>query len=202
VDEWQLSDDELTEYQEKKEKAMVEEFDDDDIFGGLDVSDVSDDPFKVDDDTYPCEVTSCKVETNEMGKRYLYLNWKINTPGEPFDKVGLRNRLEIFPFDANGKPVPKELWDADVIRGMANFMKLLREGFDLSEGERNKFSPKMAVGTEMYCVVKNRPSKTEGDTRVFANVVATLSPRLFAERDTSNGSRGQAADQVASDLGM
>lgn len=167
--------------------------DDDDIFGGYDVSGVSDDAFAIPDGTYFAEVGKVEVKTTDEGIRWLTINWIIQDPGEAWHGNQARRRYQLFPFDENGKPVPEEEWDGDTKKGMSRFMKLLREGFDLAEGDRNKFSPSWAAKRDMYVTIVNNKSNKDGDDRVFPNVVTVLSERLYNERQEAKGADADSA---------
>lgn len=148
------------------------------VFGDLDMSKVSDNPFMVGEDTYPCVVTDIKVQPpREEGLPHsVMVKWKIDDPGNKYNGKPITNYYDLYT-----KPV-EEMEPEELER--ASFLKLaLRNGFDLSEEEINNLdSWSDLIGSKMYVKIVHNQGKGKHEGKVFQNVAALTSERLYEER--------------------
>lgn len=154
------------------------------IFGELDVSEFSGDPFKIDDGTYNLVCTSAKVSEKE-GKYSLIIDWTIDEPSSQFDKNNIRQFLTLFPTKK------KEDLDGEQIKSFNFTLLSLRRGFDLSEAQLATLQTEDLVGKNCWGEVVNNP----GNGRTYANLRKLTNPRL-AEEEGLNPSAADASSAL------
>lgn len=141
------------------------------IFGDLDVDEIGDDPFGIDDGTYLMEIIKSEyvAKKDNAEEIQLVITWQIKEDNSEFYGNTVQQR---FPKPAPGTSV-KDL-DAKTLKAL-KFMKLtFREGLDLSEEEMRSVEPSDLLGRKAYVSV------AKNDT--YTNVRKVLCERLYQER--------------------
>lgn len=156
------------------------------IFGDLDITQVSDDPFAIAEATYYCTCTDAKIIEKD-GNRILFTQWTIDAPGTEYDNMKIPSRNFLPPADAKSAD---EL-DGDQIRSLKFLRKYLREAFDLSESEQQKFTPEELLKKTAWITTVNKPGK-ESDQK-FVNIRTALCDRLYEEQAAKYNENATAA---------
>jgi hypothetical protein len=104
------------------------------IFGDLDVSNISDDPFKVEPNTYKAVVTESGIKEKNGNKGFTF-KWTIDEPDSDFHG---RSVSEYYSLPATEDT---ELMSSEEKRSISFLKKRLREAFDFSPEEVNSASP-------------------------------------------------------------
>lgn len=169
------------------------------IFGDLDVSEISDDPFGVANNTYWAVCTDAKFKEKD-GNTAFVITWQIDDPGGEYDRSKITEYYSMYPgltwaeLDGEQKKRMK-------------FLKLrLRRGFDLSEKEINTIAPAALINKGAYITTKQNPASdgaidsTTGKPRMFTNITDALSRRLFEEEGGTVGQ--QNSNELAKSIGL
>lgn len=154
------------------------------IWGDADANEFPDDPFKVAPNWYLAVSTECfeKVIDEDEGKSQLNIKWKIRQPGGEFDGLPVTDRKTYYkpPKGVDPKQWIENL-DGEQRRANSFLKMMLRQGFDLSPDEINRFEPRMGQNREAMIEVTNNPDKTNPDI-VYNNIRSVMSRRLHEEK--------------------
>lgn len=169
--------------------------DDEDIFGDVDINEVSDNPFDVADGTYPCVLSSAKISRKEGEEtRWLKLEWKINDPESEYDKMTLREQHKLPPRGLKFKEM-----DHKAQQSLKFFKMRLRQAFDMSETQLSTFKPRDLIDKEAMVTVEHNQGTGDNSDKTYVNVKTALSMREFAERQAK---RTSAAQEAAKSVGL
>lgn len=132
------------------------------LFGGIDASEIPDDPFYVAPDTYLCILVEAQTASSRDGSRHgLTFKWKINDPDSEFNEMTISDWNTYYPNGTEGE-------DATAVRrNMSNLKKRL---LSMGVSEEDMSSPEFLenldelLGLEAYVTVietkdRNDPSK-------------------------------------------
>jgi len=132
------------------------------LFGGIDASEIPDDPFYVAPDTYLCILVEAQTASSRDGSRHgLTFKWKINDPDSEFNEMTISDWNTYYPNGTDGV-------DATAVRRyLSNLKKRL---LSMGVSEEDMSSPEFLdnldelLGLEAYVTVietkdRNDPSK-------------------------------------------
>jgi len=159
------------------------------LFGDMDVSNISDDPWEVAPNTYWSTCTEALVkESTKDGetKTQLIIKWMIDEPESEYHGNTLTEWYSLFPGRA------WETLDANEKKALKFLKRRLRRGFDLSEEEINRLRPSQLVGGEAFVTVVVRDGTGANAGKQFTNVQDAVSKRLWEE---------EKGEQAVSDAG-
>ena len=147
------------------------------LFGELDVAGVNDDPFFIDDGTYPAVCLEMK-QGEKNGNKYVSIRWKVQEPGSQFDGRTPQNYFAMP--DLNGVTSMDDLSveDQDKIKRLRRCVRL---AFDVPEDRISSITPADVVGRKVYITIKNNADK-EDPTKMYTNVVDWKSEEAFSEQ--------------------
>jgi hypothetical protein len=166
---------------------------DEDIFGDIDMNDVSDNPFDVKDGTYLCRCISAQISSKD-GNRYLKMEWSIEDSTSEFDGMKLRDQQQLPPRGAKWN----ELTPAQQ-KSLKFFKMKLRQTFDLSETQISTFKPSDLIDKEAMLTTTHNQGKGENANRSYVNVDKAISVREYNERQAKYGS---SASEAAKSVGL
>lgn len=141
------------------------------LFGDIDVSEVPNDPFHVDNGTYLSILTELKdVETNE-GKHGLAMKWVIQEEDSEFHNFNVQDWKNTYP----------ELTQEDLTPEIRQDLARLRQRLEqigVTEEDMNNWGPEVAstyIGTEAYITVKNTTNQDD-PSRKYRNITFVRLP--------------------------
>lgn len=163
------------------------------IFGNLDTTQVSDNPFYVKPDTYWAVCTDAVVKQSEEGTTSLVITWTIDEPDNEFHHKNQQEYFGLFP-ERNGvweDYTPEEKTATKWLK------RRLRRAFDLSESEVDSVAVSELIGKGAFITLKESKGKegTKNAGKTFVNIADALSKRLYEEEKGSS-------DGVSSTLGL
>lgn len=139
------------------------------LFGMADASEVDDNPFKIDPNTYRMRIINAELTEKEDGNLNLKVVWQINEPDNKYHERKVTQYHRII----NKKT--KDM-DKDELQTMEYYKMFLRKGLDLSETEMNSLSAQDLLNREAYIT-------TSVNKEGFNNANKVLCPRLYAEQN-------------------
>lgn len=172
-----------------EQQGSTEVDEDEDVFGDIDMNDVSDNPFDVKDGTYKARCISSKIESKD-GDRFLRLEWQIEEDTSEFDGMKLRDQQQLPPRGAKWK----ELTPSQQ-KSLKFFKMKLRQTFDLSETQISTFKPSDLIDKEAMLTTTHNQGKGENANRSYVNVDRAISIREYEERQAKYGSNATEAAQ-------
>lgn len=133
------------------------------LFGDLDASEVSDDPFYVAPDTYLCILSEAAIVDTKTGGKGLSLKWVIED--EDSDYVG-NNISDWHNIYSAEDEQSGEIPIANIKRSRANMKKRLID-LGLSEDEMNTIHENLddLVGITAYVTTVETPDKNDPDKK-------------------------------------
>lgn len=176
-------DDPMAEFSRPADDEQSANFfdDDDNVFGDIDVLEVTDNPFDIDDGTYHCRCTDAKIERKESGDRYLKVEWTVEEPESRFDGMKIRDNKKLPPRGVKFKDL-----SAKEQKAVGFFKMRVRNAFDLSETQLSTFRPSDCLDKEaMVTTVHNQGSGDNAD-RSYVNVDKCIAMRIYNERNAKN----------------
>lgn len=150
------------------------------LFGDMDVSNISDDPWEVAPNTYWCTCTESLIKTSTkdgVEKTQLLIKWMVDEPESDYHGSSITEWYNLFPgrnwddLDANEKKALKFL------------KRRLRRGFDLSEEEIARLRPSQLIGGEAFVTVVVRDGTGANAGKSFTNVNDAVCKRLWEEEN-------------------
>jgi hypothetical protein len=180
--------DEFTKTASPEQEAPEE---DEDIFGDIDILEVSDNPFDIDDGTYHCRCTSAKIERKDNGDRFLKVEWSIEEPESRFDGMKIRDNKKLPPRGVKFKEL-----DAKAQKAVTFFKMRVRQAFDLSETQLSTFKPSDCVDKEAMVTTFHNQGSGDNSERSYVNVDKALAMRIYNERQAKNNSSAEVGKSV------
>lgn len=152
------------------------------IFGDLDTTQVSDNPYEIKPDTYWAICTDAKARVTEQGQNQCVIAWTIVEPANEFHGNTVQEYYSLYPGKAWEDYSPLEK------KATKYFKKRLREGFDLSESEVQSVQFSDLIGKGAFITVIESAGK-EGSAnagKTFTNVKSAFCKRLHDEYQAEN----------------
>lgn len=159
----------------------------DSLFGNMDISNISDNPFEVAANTYWSNCTESYVKEHEKDGETvtnLIIKWMIDEPDNEYHGNTLTEFYKVFP----GKDW-NEL-DAAEKKSLKFLKRRLRRGFDLSEEEIAALKPSTLVGNGAFVTVVNNDGTGAHAGKVFTNVRDAVCQRIWVEEGNDSPSAG------------
>lgn len=138
------------------------------LFGGIDASEIPDDPFYVAPDTYECILVEAQTAVSKDGSKHgLTFKWKINEPDSEFNEMTISDWNTYYPDGTDGE-------DATAVkRNLSNLKKrLLSMGVTEEEMSSPEFLDNLDerfLGIEAYVSVKESKDKNDPNKR-YTNI--------------------------------
>ena len=147
------------------------------LFGKLDVEEVAEDPFAVDNGTYLCTLT--KVETRHFDANdndVIRFSWVISEEDSDFNGNGLQDTLRYYPTLEEDDVTP------DIKKDLARLkQRLIQMG--VTEEDMDSFDQEAThgdyIGTEAYLTVKNNVDQKD-PSKKYRNITFIRLPEEFA----------------------
>lgn len=127
------------------------------LFGDVDISEVPEDPFFVEDGTYLSILTEIKAVVRESnGQHGLAFKWVVTEDDSEFNGSQLQDWKNYYP----------DITEADLTKDIRTDMSRLKQRLTqigVAEDDMNSFveDAEQYIGTEAYVTVKNTPDKTD-----------------------------------------
>ena len=141
------------------------------LFGDIDVSEVPNDPFWVDDGTYLAVLSELKDVTTNDGRHGLAMKWVIQDEDSEFHGNNVQDWKNTYP----------ELTEDDLTPEIRQDLSRLRqrlEQFGVTEEDMQGWDAEVAasyVGTEAYITVKNTTNQDD-PSKKYRNVTFVRLP--------------------------
>lgn len=163
------------------------------LFGNLDATEVNDDPFYIEPNTYKAVCIDAVVKQANDGSNALILKWQIDEPSSDFHEKTLTDYFTLVDQNAAWEDLDGKQKDK------VKFLKRrLRRGFGISEGEINSVKPSDLIGNEAYLQIVEGEGKkgTANEGKKFTNIRDAMNPQLFEDEG------GKKSEKVNSSLGL
>lgn len=163
------------------------------LFGNLDATEVNDDPFYIEPNTYKAICTDAVVKEANTGDMALILKWQIDEPDSDYYEKTLTDYFTLVPQDAAWEDLDGKQKDK------VKFLKRrLRRAFGISEGAINEVKPSDLIGAVAFLqIVEGQGKKgTANEGKTFTNIRDAMNPELFEEEG------GKKSEKVNSSLGL
>lgn len=172
-------------------EQLGEDFDDEDIFGDIDILEVTDNPFDIDDGTYHCRCTDSRIERKESGDRYLKTEWTIDEPESRFDGMKIRDNKKLPPRGIKFKDL-----DAKTQKAVGFFKMRVRQAFDLSETQLSTFKPSDCLDKEAMVTTTHNQGSGDNSERTYVNVDRAIAMRIYNERQAKSNNSAEVGKSV------
>lgn len=142
------------------------------LFGDVDVNEVPDDPFFVDNGTYLATLTEIKTVAKNSGDGHgLAMKWVITDEDSEYNGSNVQDWKNVYP-DLTADDVTPEI-KADLSR-----LKQRLTQFGVTEEDMDNWDEEVAagyVGTEAYITVKNTTNQDD-PSKKYRNVTFVRLP--------------------------
>lgn len=122
------------------------------IFGDMDIASAADDPFAVEDGTYPTLITKCSVQKSNKGGKGLTFDYTIQEGDDVNEEMVGRKISEWLT-------IPDENTPEDKVETFKSFIKRRLKALGIPEEEMNSVQPEELINLEPVITVKTTPEK-------------------------------------------
>lgn len=163
------------------------------LFGNLDATEVNDDPFFIEPNTYKAICHDAVVKEANSGDMALIITWQIDEPANDYHEKKLTDYFTLVPQDVAWEDLDSKQKDK------VKFLKRrLRRAFGVPESEINSVKPSDLIGAYAYIQIVEGEGKkgTANEGKKFTNIRDAMNPQLFEEEG------GKKSEKVNSSLGL
>lgn len=179
------------------EQLGFQDEEDENVFGDIDILEVSDNPFDIADGTYHCRCTDARIERKESGDRFLKVEWTVEEPESEFDGMKIRDNKKLPPRGVQFKDLP-----AKEQKSVKFFKMRVRNAFDLSETQLSTFKPSDCLDKEAMITTTHNSGSGDNSERTYVNVDKALAMRIFREREEYKAGKAAGVGDASASVGL